>query len=137
MGDRSEAQILALQATELADQQHGGAFAEALSKLADADAVRRERERADERLDAKDARVMQLMERVVSAAEEREAATRTAYRDAADSTRLMAQTAVESHARVAAAKAAMIPCPGCGAELPAGAQFCGGCGSQLAGESSR
>lgn len=134
MSGRSEAEILALQATELATQEHGGAFAEALGKIADASAAARERQRADERLDAKDARVMQLMERMVGAAEEREAATRTAYRDAADGTRQMAQAAVESHAQVAAAKAATIPCPSCGTELPAAARFCGGCGSQLSGE---
>ena len=133
MEGRSEAEILALQATQLAEQEHGAAFAEALGKIAEGQAVREERERADARLDAKDERVMGLMERMVGAAEGKEEAVRTAYQDSADTTRQMAQTAVESHARVAAAAPVMVPCTHCGTALPSGAKFCGSCGNKLGG----
>lgn len=97
MAGRSEAEILALQATELADKQHGGAFAEALGKLAD-------------RGEARDQRVAE------------------AYREAASAAKELAQTAMESHAKVAASRA----CPGCRTELPEGARFCKTCGTPTA-----
>lgn len=63
---KTEAQILAMQATDLASKEHGAAFAEALGKLGDGDAARRERERADARLDAKDERMMRLVEKALT-----------------------------------------------------------------------
>ena len=104
MSGRTEAEILALQATELASQEQGAAFAEALGKLADGDAARREREQANaHRDDIKD----------------------------------MAKTAVESHARVATARAAAgTSCTNCGAPLHPNAAFCGACGTPTAGTGS-
>lgn len=64
---KTEAQMLAMQAGKLASAEHGAAFADALGKLADGEAARRERERADARLDARDERTMQLVEKMLSA----------------------------------------------------------------------
>ncbi len=123
---KSEAQILAMQAAELAGAEHGAAFAEALGKLADGEAARRERERADARIDAKDDRMTRLMEQMIGAASARDAESRAAWKGTAETTTRMAETAVVSHARVAAARAG---CPHCAAVLPAGARFCGACGN--------
>ncbi|MEQ1564681.1 MAG: zinc ribbon domain-containing protein [Myxococcota bacterium] len=104
LAGQTEAQMIAMQAAELADKAHGAAFADALGKLVDGDAARRERERADRAAEAANRAVVEL-----------------------------AKAAIESNAKVAAAKAA-VPnsCPTCGQVLPPGARFCGGCGTGLA-----
>ncbi|MEZ4238235.1 MAG: zinc ribbon domain-containing protein [Myxococcota bacterium] len=103
LAGQSEGQMLAMQAADLAGKEHGGAFAEALGKLADGEQARRERERAD------------------AAA----AASAEALRD-------LAKASIEAGAKVASAKAAApaaVVCPGCGATLSPGTRFCGGCGT--------
>jgi hypothetical protein len=103
LAGQSEGQMLAMQAADLAGAEHGAAFAEALGKLADGEAARRERDRADE-----------------------------ASKAAVEAMRDLARTSIEANAKVAAAKAgapAVTVCPGCGATLSQGAKFCGGCGT--------
>lgn len=124
---KTEAQMLAMQAGRLASAEHGAAFAEALGRMADGESARRERERADARLDAKDERTMQLLEKMVGGALADRDAARGAYKDAAEGTRDMAKAAVESHAAVVSA--AVRPCVGCGARLLPAAKFCGVCGT--------
>ncbi len=62
---QTEAGMIALQASDLASKEHGGAFAEALGRMVDGEAARRERERADARLDAKDERLTRLLGQVL------------------------------------------------------------------------
>lgn len=106
LAGQSEAQMIAMQASVLAEKAHGAAFAEALGKLADGEAARRERERADD-----------------------------AAKASADALRELAKSAMESNAKVAAAKAGAPigppTCPTCGGALAVGARFCGGCGTSL------
>ena len=82
------------------------------------------------RLDAKDARTMALLEKVVGAAKDAETQARGALRDVAETTKDMAKTAVASLAQVAAAAAR--GCLGCGASLAPTARFCGVCGTTVA-----
>jgi hypothetical protein len=127
---KTEAQMLAMQATRLADATHGAAFAEALGRIADGEAARRERERAEARADAKDERTQKLVESMLGGSRDAEAVARGAYRDVAQTTKEMAQTAVSSHAQVVAATR---PCSGCGVPLAAAAKFCGVCGTTTGG----
>jgi hypothetical protein len=100
---QSEAAMIAMQASDLAEKEHGAAFAEALGRIADGDAARRERERAAE-------------------------AAKESARAIAD----LAKAAIEANAKVAAARAAAPSvCPTCGQGLAPGARFCGGCGTAL------
>ena len=57
---------------------------EALGKIADGDAARRERERAEARLDAKDERMMGLMDKAMGVAADKQAETKDALSQAAD-----------------------------------------------------
>lgn len=104
LAGQTEAQMIAMQAADLATKEHGGAFAEALGKLADGEAARRERERAD---------------RMTS--------------DAMKAMQELAKTSIEASAKVGAARvAAPAVCAGCGATLKVGARFCGECGTTVA-----
>lgn len=101
LAGQSEAQMLAMQATELANKEHGAAFAEALGKLVDGDKAAQERARADE-----------------------------VQREALKMIQDLAKTTIEANAKVASAKAASTSsCSSCGATLKPGARFCPECGT--------
>lgn len=101
LAGQSEAQMLAMQASDLATKEHGAAFAEALGKLGDGERAKQERARADE-----------------------------VQREAMKMIQDLAKTTIEANAKVATAKAgAPSGCPACGASLKPGARFCAECGT--------
>jgi hypothetical protein len=104
LAGQSEAQMLAMQASDLATKEHGAAFAEALGKLSDGDQARKERDRADE-----------------------------VQREALKMFQDLAKTSIEANAKVASARAGVAhSCPSCGVALKPGARFCAECGTGLA-----
>jgi len=127
---KSEAEILAIQATELAKAQHGDAFAQALSKLGDQRAERAAVEADHARQSAEQqAKLYERMLATQDTAAERAAST--------------ADRAMQSMAEVAAAAAtgpqqvvelgqpgAAPGCVQCGRPLLAPYAFCGDCGTR-------
>ena len=110
-------EMIAIQATELAKTEGGGAaWAQAISGQAEADGLR-------ERLEDKDQQAQQMidvMERAANLAQG--AANQQVY-----------EKSMDAMSTVAASRASPGPalsCGSCGAPLRPGARFCGGCGAE-------
>jgi RNA polymerase subunit RPABC4/transcription elongation factor Spt4 len=102
---RGAAEIIALQASELAGKTHGGDFARALAAMSQGEAVQKERE-----------------------------GTVLAFRRAAEQATSMAERSMDAHARVAAAAAGASAvgraCAHCGTRLGRQDAFCPECGQK-------